>query len=136
MTVLQDLRTVLADRSARRRLQQLTEQIGRAGLSAAAEDPGLAAVVDQHAAAVRDIVQGGPARAAGGGLTTATLPARFTGSVAVRLAAYSRSLLEKHRRETGWVALPHGGQWQHADAVTLRLLGVCHVARQAGLVRT
>ena len=43
MTVLQDLRTVFADRSARRRLQHLTEQIGRSGLSAAAGDPGLAA---------------------------------------------------------------------------------------------
>jgi hypothetical protein len=134
VTVLQDLRTVFADRSARRRLQHLTEQIGRSGLSAAAGDPGLAAVVDQHAAAVRDIVTGGPARAASGALTVATLPARLSGTVAVRLAAYARKLMQRQRREVGWVPLPHDGQWQHADVVTLRLLGICHIAREAGLV--
>lgn len=135
VTVLQDLRTVFADRSARRRLQHLTEQIGRSGLSAAAGDPGLAAVVDQHAAAVRDIVTAGPARAAGGALTTvATLPAR-NGTVAVRLATYARTLLQRQRREAGWVPLPRDGQWQHADVVTLRLLGICHIAREAGLVK-
>ena len=44
------------ERSARRALDRLNEQVGTAGLLAAAAVPGLAAVVDQHAAAVRDIL--------------------------------------------------------------------------------
>lgn len=100
--------------SARRWLGKLQAEIGEAGLSAAVANPGLAAMVDQHAAAVRDSVTLGSARPAG--------------DVAV-LAHYARGVLG-HARAHGWQPLPAGDAgWRHADWTSLRLVAVCALAR-------
>nr|WP_239029439.1 DUF6401 family natural product biosynthesis protein [Pseudonocardia acidicola] len=120
------MRTALAEWSARRTLRRLIEQFGYGGLTAAAQLPGLAAAVDQHAAAVRELLRDTtPGRGA-----TATL----TGSASrtVRLAAYARSLVAEQCRGGGAVRTPQAGQWQHADWATLRLLAVCHLGRSVG----
>ncbi|HWC84161.1 MAG TPA: DUF6401 family natural product biosynthesis protein [Pseudonocardiaceae bacterium] len=105
--------------SARGRLAQLQEQVGRPGMAAAAVLPALTAVVDQHAAAVRDILAVG-----------------VEGSAAVvgtiLLAGYARGLLDQ-ARELGWrLELPlEPVAWSRADWVTARLLAICDLARRA-----
>ncbi|HEX5118639.1 MAG TPA: DUF6401 family natural product biosynthesis protein [Pseudonocardiaceae bacterium] len=65
--------------SAQRTLTQLHDLVGGPGLAAAAVVPGLLAAVDQHAAAVRDIlVMGVSSRGVAGG---------------VLLAGYARGLM-------------------------------------------
>jgi Family of unknown function (DUF6401) len=107
-----------AELSARRTLAHLQERIGIPGLAAAAGVPGLVAVIDQHAAAVRDILSygvdlEGPATAAG----------------VVLLAGYARGLVDQ-ARELGWrfgaPSLSEG--WATADWVTTRLLAICDLA--------
>lgn len=108
----------LAEFSARRALSQLHDQLGAAGLAAAAAIPGLGAVVDQHAAAVRDILEIGVE----GSTTVAGV---------VLLAGYARGVLDK-ARESGW--RPHApkefAEWARADWLTSRLLGVCALANR------
>nr|WP_214366676.1 DUF6401 family natural product biosynthesis protein [Pseudonocardia sp. H11422] len=89
------LRDAMAEWSARRLLRRLTDQFGQGGLSAAEQVPGLAAAIDQHAAAVRDILR--EAGSGRGGTTTLTGSASAT----VCLAAYARSLVEQQRRGGG-----------------------------------
>jgi hypothetical protein len=105
-----------AEFSARRTLAHLQDRIGRPGLAAAAGVPGLVAVVDQHAAAVRDILAYGVKPAAG----------------VVLLAGYARGLVDQ-ARELGWhfgaPSRPEG--WARADWVTTRLLAICELARRA-----
>lgn len=98
-------------------LERLHEQIGAAGLVAAAAVPGLAAVVDQHAAAVRDILTVG----AGSGVAVAG---------AVVLAGYAQGVLD-HLRERGHpVRVPRDvAGWRHADWASVRLVAVCALAR-------
>ncbi|NMH94050.1 hypothetical protein HF519_21220 [Pseudonocardia bannensis] len=104
----------------------MIDQFGQDGLSAAERLPGLSAAIDQHAAAVRDILQ---ERGGGrGGTTTLTGSASAT----VRLAAYARALVEQQRRGGGAVPTPRADQWPHADWATLRLLAVCHLGRGVG----
>lgn len=103
-----------AESSSRRLLSRLRDQIGRP-----APLPGLTAAVDQHAAAVRDIlavgVQGSATRV-------------------VLLAGYARGLLDGARAQ-GW-KLRKPADWSTADWVTTRLLAVCDLAarpaRQGG----
>jgi hypothetical protein len=95
-------------------LTHLDHTIGGPGMAAAATVPGLTAAVDQHAAAVRDILVAG-----------------VEGPVAgvVLLAGYARGLLD-HAREIGRpVGAPTG--WARADWLTTRLLAVCDLARRA-----
>ncbi|WP_067816859.1 DUF6401 family natural product biosynthesis protein [Nocardia inohanensis] len=101
--------------SARKTLNRLQRTHGASAMLAAQEFPGVCAAVDQHAAAVRDILELGVEN-------SATVP------VSVLLAGYARGLLEDVR-ESG-VELPIVPEdWQHADWVHLRLAGVCALAR-------
>ncbi|GAA5088876.1 hypothetical protein GCM10023319_39090 [Nocardia iowensis] len=114
----------LLEVSARKILNRLHKTHGVPALAAAAELPALSAALDQHAAAVRDILELGVEGAA-------RVP------VSVLLAGYARGLLD-HVRE---VAAEHGamtsstpgdlGSWADADWVQLRLASVClHASRQ------
>lgn len=111
--------TYFAEFSARRTLRQLHDQFGAAGLVTASTIPGLAAAIDQHSAAVRDILAAGVEGSAA-----------VTG--VVLLAGYARGLLDQ-AREQGWQprvpADPEG--WTRADWLTSRLLGVCALASRA-----
>ena len=73
--------------SARRWLNRLHEDLGTAGLAAAAALPGLSAMLDQHAAAVRDA-------------TTIGLEGSAAIAGLVLLASYGCGVLT-HARETG-----------------------------------
>lgn len=105
------------ERSARRVLDRLNEQLGTAGLLAAAAAPGLAAAVDQHAAAVRDIL---------------TVGVESSAAVAgiVLLAGYAQGVLD-HLRERGHqLTIPDDTtSWLHASWYHVRLLAVCALAR-------
>lgn len=106
--------------SARRTLAQLQEWIGIPGLTAAAAVPGLVTVVDQHAAAVRDVLSFG-----------GTVDGGATVVGAVLLAGYAKGLVDQ-ARELGWHFGPPAvpGGWATADWVTTRLLAVCDLARR------
>ncbi|HJQ48301.1 MAG TPA: DUF6401 family natural product biosynthesis protein [Amycolatopsis sp.] len=99
--------------SARRTLDNLHQQVG-AGLLAAAAVPGLTAAIDQHAAAVRDIV---------------TMGVEGSAAVAgaVLLAGYARGLVDA-AREAGW-RFTSPADWTQADWFTARLLAVCALAK-------
>ncbi|WP_107659214.1 DUF6401 family natural product biosynthesis protein [Nocardia suismassiliense] len=109
----------LLEVSARKILNRLHKTHGVPALAAAAELPALSAALDQHAAAVRDILTLGVEE-------SARIP------VSVLLAGYARGLLD-HVREvaadrgapmTG--AVPDDlGSWANADWVQLRLASVC-----------
>jgi hypothetical protein len=108
-----------AEFSARRTLGDLQDRVGRPGLAAAATVPGLTAAMDQHAAAVRDILTGGVEGSA-------------TAAGVILLAGYARGLLD-HAREKGWSveapAMLSG--WTRVNWLTTRLLAVCDMARRA-----
>ncbi len=97
--------------STRSALITLTATLGTAGLAAAAANPGLLAVVDQHAAAVRDSL-GGDRRA----LTVAALAGYAEG---IRGAAV----------EHGWQSPAAPVDWSQPDWPLTRLLAVCALAR-------
>jgi hypothetical protein len=107
------------ERSARRVLDQLHEQVGSAGLLAAARAPGLAAVVDQHAAAIRDILRVGVDSSTG-----------VEGTVL--LAGYAQGV-QDHVRERGWqLAVPSDtAGWLRASWYHVRLVAVCALARNS-----
>jgi hypothetical protein len=102
---------------ARRTLARLHEQLA-AGLLAAAAMPGLSAAIDQHAAAVRDIVAMGVEGSAA-----------VTG--VVLLAGYACGLVDQ-AVELGWRFRPPAdvSAWANADWFTSRLLAVCALAKQ------
>lgn len=98
-------------------LERLHEQMGTTGLLAVAAAPGLAAVVDQHAAAVRDILAVGvESGAAVAGV--------------VLLAGYAQGV-QDHVRERGWqLTVPADTTgWLQASWYHVRLLAVCSLAR-------
>ncbi|HEX3791034.1 MAG TPA: DUF6401 family natural product biosynthesis protein [Pseudonocardiaceae bacterium] len=103
--------------SARRLLTQLHDQFGTTGLAAASAVPALTAVLDQHSAAVRDILMAG-----------------VEGSAAVAgvvlLAGYARGLLAQGAA-IGWQFAGSGdsAEWARADWLSVRLLSVCALAR-------
>lgn len=107
--------TTLTEWRARRWLTALTDRLGREGLAVAASVPGLAASVDQHAAAVRDALGND---VDGAGLTDRVL-----------LAAYGRGLLDRFDLSVDQVARSAGGRWCDADWLALRLLAVCALSR-------
>ncbi|WP_433505477.1 DUF6401 family natural product biosynthesis protein [Pseudonocardia halophobica] len=107
---------VFTQRTARRWLDGLHHDVGRAGLIAAAAVPGLAAMIDQHAAAVRDA-------------TTIGLESTAVVAGLALLASYAHGVLT-HSRDLGWRPLePNVGSWGSADWTSLRLAAVCALAR-------
>lgn len=101
--------------SARRELSSLAARLGLTGSAAWA--PGLLAAVDQHAAAVRDIL---------------TLSGNTVGTV--DLAGYARGV-EDVALGSGWQATAHPAHAGWAtDWVNLRLAAVCMLAGVAGFV--
>lgn len=105
--------------SARRWLSQLHDDIGAAGVAAAVALPGLAAAIDQHAAAIRESVTLGMESSAS-----------FAGLVL--LASYGRGVLE-YAQQRGWRP-PTGGahSWVRADWTSLRLTAVCALVPTIG----
>jgi hypothetical protein len=95
--------------AARRELSLLTEWLlGRAGMTLGGLAPGLLAVVDQHAAAVRDILTLGGSRVG-----------------VVELAGYARGVQDA-AADSGW-RTPDGDRWT-SDWVVQRLIAVCLLA--------
>lgn len=109
---MRNLAALWSEFAARRKLAALQDQLA-AGLLAASAVPGLGAAVDQHSAAVRDIVTYG-----------------VEGSAAVAgvvlLAGYAAGLIDQ-AREFGW-GFASPADWSHADWITSRLLAVCSLA--------
>ncbi len=102
--------TRTAVRAARSHLALLTASVGAPGLAAAAARPGLLALVDQHAAAIRDSLDGDRRP-----LTPAALSGYAEG---VRETARAHGLL------------PEGAaDFTAPDWVLVRLLAVCALAR-------
>ncbi|WP_330185087.1 DUF6401 family natural product biosynthesis protein [Nocardia sp. NBC_01503] len=101
--------------SARKTLNRLQRTHGAPAVEAMREFPGVAAAVDQHAAAIRDILEVGVEN-------SSVVP------VSVLLAGYARGLLED-LRETGLQAPYDSEDWQSAEWVHLRLAAVCALAR-------
>ncbi|MEV6767290.1 DUF6401 family natural product biosynthesis protein [Nocardia sp. NPDC051030] len=101
--------------SARKTLNRLQRTHGAPALLAVKEFPGVAAAVDQHAAAVRDILDLGVEN-------SSQVP------VSVLLAGYARGLLED-LRESGNPIPDAPEDWQSADWIHLRLAGVCALSR-------
>lgn len=86
-----------------------------AGIAAAAAIPGLAAMLDQHAAAVRDATRIGQDSSAG-----------LVGLIL--LASYGDGVYT-YARDHGWRPLPaHPAAWRTADWTSLRLAAVCTLA--------
>ena len=109
------LASVALHAAAQRWLRTLHTTVGRAGLSAAGAIPGLGAMLDQHAAAVRDATSIGLQASAG--------------SVAVVLLASYGDGVYSYAREHGWRPLPaHPAAWRGADWTSLRLAAVCSLA--------
>lgn len=103
------------ERSAHRLLDRLAEQVG-GGLVAAANAPGLAAEVDQHAAAVRDILSFG--------VDSGPSVARQ-----VLLAGYAQGVLDHVRERGEQLRVPADEQsWSRADWICVRLAAVCTLA--------
>lgn len=98
-------------------MDRLHEQVGSAGLVAAAAVPGLVAVIDQHAAAVRDI------------LTVGVESGAAVAGV-VLLAGYAQGV-QDHLRERGEpLRVPSDlTSWLNADWFAVRLVAVCALAK-------
>lgn len=108
----------LLEISARRHLRQLNTIYGAPAAAAAAVQPGLSAQLDQHAAAVRDILTFGVEE-------SARIP------ITILLAGYVRGLLDQVAEHASDLeaAAPHA--WHEADWLQLRLAAVCHHAAPA-----
>ncbi|WP_434743601.1 DUF6401 family natural product biosynthesis protein [Micromonospora sp. SH-82] len=104
--------------SARSALTELTASVGTSGLTEAGTRPGLLALVDQHAAAIRDSLDGDRRP-----LTAAAL------------AGYAEGVRAAALEQDGF--LPLGPvDWSEPDWLVLRLLGVCALADQLPRGRT
>ena len=98
-------------RSAHACLDELTATVGVSGLPALDESPALVAVIDQHAAGVRD-----------------SLSADARPLTAVILAAYAEGVRDAAFKH-GWTAPQGEIDWTANDWVLRRLLAVCTLAR-------
>ena len=103
-------------------LAHLDARIGSPGMAAAATVPGLTAAVDQHAAAVRDILTIG---VDGVGVDSAGVDGAMG---AVPLAGYARGLLDQ-AKTMGWPVETPMAQTT-VNWLTTRLLAVCDLARR------
>jgi hypothetical protein len=106
----------LAEHHAQRWLARLMDQVGAAGLAAAASVPALLAAIDQHAAGVRDILLLGVEGSA-------------TAAGAVLLAGYAKGLLDQAGTDGGRLRAAVGDCWHRADWLTVRVLAVCALSR-------
>ncbi|SES23026.1 hypothetical protein SAMN05216188_12731 [Lentzea xinjiangensis] len=97
------MRATWRENNARRWISELSDRIGMAGWTALALTPALAAEVDQHAAAVRDI------------LLLGVEGAGAVGAV-VLLASYGRGLLHDNPA------------WSPTSWLGVRLMAVCQLA--------
>ncbi|WP_068031756.1 DUF6401 family natural product biosynthesis protein [Nocardia mexicana] len=105
------LGSALLEVSARKTLKRLHSTHGAPALAAAREMPALSAALDQHAAAVRDILDLGVEN-------SAAVPS------GVLLAGYARGLVEHSGR--GAACAPHDVPgWAAAEWLSLRLAAVC-----------
>jgi len=105
----------LRQSSAKATLSGLMIWLGEVGLAAAAQSAGLTAALDQHAAAVRDAL-GDPA----------------SGLSAVALAGYASGVRDA-LVEVDWYLPPVSEvDWSSASWPTVRLVAVCHLAREHG----
>ncbi|GAB3461085.1 DUF6401 family natural product biosynthesis protein [Actinophytocola sediminis] len=103
------------ERFAHRLLDRLHDQVG-AGLVAAGHTPGLAAEVDQHTAAVRDILSIG---VEGTGVAGPVL-----------LAGYAQGVLDHVRERGDQLRVPDDRDgWARADWISVRLVAVCALAK-------
>jgi hypothetical protein len=110
----------LTEWRARRWLGTLASRFGTDGLRVAAAVPRLGAAVDQHAAAVRDMLQRGAAVADTDGDAQAARR--------VLLAGYARGLLDRSGLSIDDVR-GRTPVWLDPDWLTLRLLAVCALDR-------
>lgn len=101
-------------------LSHLDDRIGVPGMAVAVTVPSLLAAIDQHAAAVRDILTVGVEGPTAVGV--------------ILLAGYARGLLD-HARETGWT-IPAAARLARPDWLTTRLLAVCDLARRVDEPKT
>ncbi|MFC7327668.1 DUF6401 family natural product biosynthesis protein [Marinactinospora rubrisoli] len=93
-------------------LTRLSFDIGHFGLLAAREDPGFTAELDQHAAAVRDSIEGDGLRVTRSSLTH-----------------YLHGFVDGCReRDRGYDSVDY--DWE-----TLRLLAICRMAKEYGFIR-
>jgi Family of unknown function (DUF6401) len=97
-------------RSAHASIAELNAAVGASGLAAAADAPGLVAVIDQHAAAIRD-----------------SLSADVRPLTAIVLAAYAEGVRDAAFRH-GWEPPAGPIDWSTPDWVLYRLLAVCALA--------
>ena len=97
------MRATWRENNARRWISELSDRIGMAGWAALAVTPALAAEVDQHGAAVRDI------------LLLGVEGAGTVGAV-VLLAAYGRGLLDG------------ASEWTPTSWLGVRLMAICQLA--------
>jgi hypothetical protein len=93
-------------------LDELHASVGVEGLAAAAANPGLMAIVDQHAAGVRD-----------------SLSADVRPLTPVLLAAYAEGVRDAAFTH-GWQPPTGPFDWSENDWVMRRLLAVCSLASQ------
>ncbi|HEX9999359.1 MAG TPA: DUF6401 family natural product biosynthesis protein [Actinoplanes sp.] len=98
-------------RSANASLTELHDTVGVSGLDAAGANPGLMAVIDQHAAGIRD------------SLSADTRPL-----TPVLLAAYAEGVRDAAFTH-GWRPPVDVIDWSENDWVLRRLLAVCSLAR-------
>ena len=98
-------------RSAHACLAELHDTVGAVGLDAADANPGLMAVVDQHAAGIRD-----------------SLSVDVRPLTAVILAAYAEGVRDAAFTH-GWRPPVGPFDWSENDWVMRRLLAVCALAR-------
>ena len=98
-------------RSAYACLAELHDTVGVSGLDAADAEPGLMAIVDQHAAGIRD-----------------SLSADVRPLTAVLLAAYAEGVRDAAFTH-GWRPPVGMIDWSENDWVMRRLLAVCALAR-------
>jgi Family of unknown function (DUF6401) len=113
----------VADHNAQRWLADLMDQLGEAGLAAAATVPALLAAVDQHAAGVRDILLLG-------------VPGAAVAAGAVLLAGYAKGLLDQAGTDASRLRAAVGESWDRADWLTVRVLAVCALSRDDRWHRT
>ena len=109
-----DLVNALTEWRAQRWLLTLSRRLGTDGLLVAASVPGLGAALDQHAAAVRDILR-----------QTGGVPGAEALTDRVLLAGYARGVLDRYDVSVRQVRRHAAGRWTRADWLALRLLAVC-----------
>ncbi|MFE7721699.1 DUF6401 family natural product biosynthesis protein [Nocardia rhizosphaerihabitans] len=109
------LSSALLEVSARRHLRQVNIEYGIPAAAAAAVQPAVLAQLDQHAAAVRDILEYGVD-------DSARIP------ISILLAGYVRGLLDQVGEGAGQFAGVPPQTWHDADWLQLRLAAVCRHA--------